>query len=263
MDFGLAQRLAHCMRLFVMLLIAGMTASGFANESSDSVYVHSDSPMLDVQNALHEAKASDKLLLLVMGAQWCHDSRGLAEKFEDPDVAEVLAEHYQTLFVDVGYYKDLRFISQRFNQAHYFATPTVMIIDADTERLINAKDMHIWGSADSLPAAKYLDYFTAYASKPLPLFESVPEKHAAALTAFEQQNAQRLTLAYERLVPAMQLEDRTGEVRDNFLKEWREVRAYRTSLQKDIQSIREQAVDSPERPLIFPSYEPFSWDARP
>ena len=38
----------------------------------------------NVDAALARALASDKRVLLVMGANWCHDSRGLAGWFEQP-----------------------------------------------------------------------------------------------------------------------------------------------------------------------------------
>ena len=218
--------------------------------------------MLDVQQALERAKFKDKLLLVVMGAQWCHDSTGLAEKFTDPRVAKVLADSYETVFIDVGYFKDLRDISRRFDQAHYFATPTVMIVAADSERLLNAKDMHIWGSADSLPLDKYVDYFTVYASNPVPQYVPLPPVQASVIASFEQQNAQRLTDAYQVLVPGMQAEERTGKAAKTFLKQWREVRQYRTALQQDIQSLREQAVESPEQELVLPAYPAFSWEEK-
>lgn len=246
-----------------LLLCATLTLHGHAKEPANpfvSVYVETEDPMRDVQVALDRAKSTGKLLLVVMGAQWCHDSRGLAEKFDDPAVAKVLAARYETVFVDVGYLGDLRAISQRFGQAHYFATPTVMIINADTERLMNAQDMHIWGSADRLPASRYLQYFTAYADNPPAYFAPLPEHHAASIAAFEQQNAERLTKAYRILAPGLEAEDRTGKASDEFIQQWREVRRYRVSLQKDIQTIRQQAIDAPATPLVLPAYDNFSWE---
>lgn len=246
-----------------LIVTATVALSAHAKEPlnpNPSVYIDSKNPMLDVQIALDAAKSADKLLLIVMGAQWCHDSRGFAAKSKDPDVAKVLADSYETVFVDVGYFKDLRAVSQRFDQAHYFATPTVMIIDPGTERLLNAGDMHIWGSADQLPTSTYLDYFTAYADNPAPQFVPLPDMHTTAISAFEEQNAQRLTNAYSVLAPGLKAEDSSGEAGDEFMQQWREVRRYRTTLQKDIQSIRKQAIESPDKSLIFPSYDDFSWE---
>lgn len=255
-----------CLLNLLCVLATSMVFAAQASESSRaqaSAYVESVDPMLDVQQALDRAKSSDKLLLVVMGAQWCHDSRGLVDKFGDPEVAAVLADSYETVFVDVGYFKDLRKISERFDQPHYFATPTVMIINANTERLINTRDMHIWGSADSVPTEKYLDYFSVYASNPSPQYVPLPDSQASVVSAFEQHNAQRLQDAYGVLVPGMQLEDRTGEAGKEFLKQWREVRQYRTSLQQDILRLRQQAQDSPEQNLLLPQYEAFSWEESP
>jgi thiol-disulfide isomerase/thioredoxin len=246
--------------VFIAILMLTNACSSGGSHSGESVYVSSENPMLDVQTGLEKAKANEKLLLVVMGAQWCHDSRGLAEKFYDNELAGLLSDNYEVVFVDVGYYKDLRDISQRFSQAHYYATPTVMIINAQTERLINAKDMHIWGSADSIPLSKYVDYFEAYANNSSAVFVPLPQSHESAIIAFEQQNAQRLSDAYTILVPAMKIERKTGEANDLFIKQWREVRKYRTSLQKDIQSIRQQAIESPSQAIVFPSYAPFSWE---
>ncbi|WP_439105875.1 thioredoxin family protein [Congregibacter sp.] len=243
-----------------------MGFSALASEATDgeiSAYVDSDDPMEDVQRGLERAKLSGKLLLVVMGAQWCHDSRGLVEKFADPRVAAVLAANYETVFVDVGYFKDLRALSQRFAQAHYFATPTVMIINADSERLINSADMHIWGSADSVDLEKYVEYFELYAANPTPQFVPLPDAQASVISAFEQQNGQRLQGAYEHLVPGMQAEDRSGTAGKEFLKEWREVWRYRSTLQQDIFSLRQKAREKPHEDLAIPRYPAFSWEDGP
>ncbi|EED33735.1 conserved hypothetical protein [gamma proteobacterium NOR5-3] len=262
MRFTVSSRFIFVVNLLCVLTVSAVSAAK-ASEPQDaqpSVYRESADPMLDVQQGLNRAKASERLLLLVMGAQWCHDSRGLVEKFNDPEVAQVLADSYETVFVDVGYFKDLRVISQRFGQAHYFATPTVMIINADSERLINRKDMHIWGSADSVPTEKYRDYFSAYARNPSPQFVPLPDSQASVIYDFEQHNAQRLQDAYGVLVPGMQAEDKTGEAGKEFLDQWREVRAYRTRLQQDILRLRQRAQEAPDEALQLPQYEVFSWE---
>ncbi|WP_439102037.1 thioredoxin family protein [Congregibacter sp.] len=237
----------------------------FAEDAStpqSSVYVDSDDPMADVQRALKAAKEEGRLLLLVMGAEWCHDSRGLAEKFTDPAVAAIIERYYKTVFVDVGYFKDLREVTRRFDQAHYFATPTVMIINAQTERLINREDMHIWGSADSVPREKYAEYFAAYAANPAPQFVPLPDAQASVVASFEGENAQRLQSAYEHLVPGMRTEDETGKASEAFFEQWREVWRYRTTLQRDIVTLRQQAQQAPDSELALPEYAPFSWEAQ-
>ena len=57
----------------------------------------------NIEQTLATAKAQNKQALLVLGAQWCHDSKGLAQKFSTPEMQKILTENYQTLFIDVGY----------------------------------------------------------------------------------------------------------------------------------------------------------------
>ena len=230
------------------------------NQAGESVYQPSVDPMQDVQLGLNTAKAQNKLLLVVMGAQWCHDSRTFAENLKHQRLSKILSKQYHIVFIDVAYYNDLRAITQRFEQAHYYATPTIMIIDPQTERLVNASDMHIWGAADSIALADYIAYFEGYANNPLPAYYPIPAKHAASIMAFEQEHSARLMQAYNFLVPGMKAEDKTGEANEAFYQHWGEVRQYRASLQKDIQVLRTQAIEQANLPLTLPTYPAFSWE---
>lgn len=253
------QILALLLAFFLLFTFALPGTAGTA-DGAGNVYLESADPGGDVQQALERAQQENKQLLVVMGAQWCHDSRGLAATFAEPEMAAILEQGYETVFVDVGYLTDLREITQRFNQPAYFATPTVMIIDPASERLLNASDMHIWGSADSVPLERYVDYFSAYADQQNSDAARAAPPRAAALEQFEQRNAQRLTDAYAGLAPLMRAKDSTGKASADFYTRWREVRKYRMQLQRDIQALREQAAANPEKPLSLPSYEAFSWE---
>jgi hypothetical protein len=89
----------------------------------------------------------------------------------------------------------------------------------------------------------------------------MPVAYAAEIASFEAQNAERLQQAYQQLVPGMRAEDRSGRASDEFLTQWREVRNYRTALQKDIYDLRQRAIESPEAPPALPTYAPFSWES--
>jgi thiol-disulfide isomerase/thioredoxin len=224
-------------------------------DTSPKVYVDSQTPVQDVEQALLKAKLSDKNLIVVMGAQWCHDSRGLASQFASKEMLPVL-EQYEVTYVDVGYYKDLRAISERFGLAHYFATPTVMIINPQTQAVVNTSDMHIWGSADSIPQQEYIDYFTEYASKSESTLPEVSAEHLKVIQKFQSDQANRLMLGYTKLIPGLENDDESEE----FFDQWRQVRKFRTKLQTDIFALYEQASENPDSTLNLPQYQPFSWE---
>lgn len=236
------------------------TQLAHADVVAPDVYVASNDAMGDVQRALDEAKVSDKQLLVVMGASWCHDSRGLASRFATPDLAAILKRHYQVVYVDVGYFNDLRHISERFGQAHYFATPTVMIINAESEQLVNASSMAQWGSADSIPLNQYIEYFTHHATVKSEPQTSVSPQNQVLINDFKTIQAQRLMDAYAKLVPDMKKEDSGKEPSDSFFSTWREVRTYRLRLQQDIQALYNKAHSLPSQPVALPTYASFSWE---
>ena len=83
------------MRLLASLLVLFLIAPpAMADEAAPSPFNQNYSAMEVVDDALAEALAKEKRLLLVFGANWCHDSRGLAGHFQDPELAAVLSDHW-------------------------------------------------------------------------------------------------------------------------------------------------------------------------
>lgn len=231
------------------------------HDKTPNVYVSSASPMSDIDIGMEKAKQRGTNLLLVMGAQWCHDSRGLASKFAKPEVAALLNDNYEVVFVDVGFYNDLRYITNRFGQASYFATPTVMVINPQNEEVVNRGDMDIWGSADSIPVADYLDYFSRYSTIHSASPQKISEKNKEILDTFTQNQAARLQLAYGRISSIMKERSKTKERDDSFMDLWGEVRNFRIQLQRDIKRLRQQANDDFDTVLTLPTYSKFSWES--
>lgn len=58
--------------------------------------------MAEVNSALSLAAQNDTRLLLVMGANWCHDSRALAGWLGTERFAALVDEHYELVFVNIG-----------------------------------------------------------------------------------------------------------------------------------------------------------------
>lgn len=120
--------------------------------------------MMDVDIALQGAKVSGRNVLLVLGGNWCHDSRGLAAKFNEPELAAVIAEGYELVWVDVGYRDRNLDVPQRFGIMELYGTPTILILSPEGE-LLNRDSAHDWRTADSKPYDETLVYFQRYAAK--------------------------------------------------------------------------------------------------
>lgn len=228
------------------------------------VFTANENPLKQVETALETAKTENKLTMVVMGAQWCHDSRALAENFSKPSMQKILDEHYVVQFIDVGYLQDHRNIAKKLGYPNYFATPTVLIVEPNTNTLLNYDDVNIWQNAASESFERYQQYF-AEAGKPInPEIKQnvVNSENQQALDKFTAEQSQRLTNAYAQLGPILQkYKEGTLDSADKFDETWKQVRSFRVSLQEDLVRLKHQAIES-EQPLVFPRYASFEWEQK-
>lgn len=106
----------------------------------------------EVQAALARAAATSRRVLLVFGANWCHDSRALAGWFATPRFKTMLADRYELVWINVGDApgeKDRNGdLARRFGLAGIAGTPTVLILDAAGKPL-NLSEAPGWKNAAS------------------------------------------------------------------------------------------------------------------
>lgn len=146
------------------------TPDGKSEEAGEH---HDDNPrpfdasrraMEDVDVALAMGSITDKRVLLVLGGNWCHDSRGLAAHFERPELAATIARHYELVWVDVGRRNRNLDVPRRFGVYELHGTPTVLILSSEGA-LLNEETAHDWRRAHSISYEDTLDYFQRQAMR--------------------------------------------------------------------------------------------------
>jgi hypothetical protein len=245
---------------------------GGSPEEKGELYLPSDDAMAEVDAALSRAAASQRLALIVLGANWCHDSRALAARLYQEPLAGLVAEHYETVLVDVGFLENGQDIVQRFGSPIYYATPTVLIVDPASGQLVNAGDRHQWGSAFSISVEDSVAYFKRMAEAvpgpdgPLP--GSDLDRLNEEIDAFEQRMAQRVGAGYAVVGPMLEAY-KAGQEDEEFEARWNEVSEFRLAIPGAIEQLRQEAarrVAAGEQgiELDYPEFPPFSWqvDAR-
>lgn len=116
----------------------------------------------DVDAAFSRAQTSGKMPLLVMGANWCHDSRGLAGRFEKPEFTSLINEHYELVYIDVGKRDKNLDIAKKFGIHEIIGTPTVLVLTS-TGELLNQDSAALWRRADSVSDEVTYSYFKTFA----------------------------------------------------------------------------------------------------
>lgn len=118
-------------------------------------------PALDagaaVDRALARAATESRLVLLVLGGNWCHDSRALASYLQQEDLRALIAAEYEVVYVNVGlpqtgdgFNLD---IGTRFG-VEIAGTPTVIALNPAGERLNSAEDAASWRNSASRDPAQ-------------------------------------------------------------------------------------------------------------
>jgi len=270
---GLYSRLLLIVTLVICSGLVVGCASAAETDPDGRLFQPSTDPLADVQQALDRAETSDRLALVVLGANWCHDSRALASRLYRPPLAELIQQHYELVFVDVGILDKGRAVLQQFGIAHFYATPTVLIIDPANRALVNDEDRHMWSNAYNIDMSSSVQYFEKWAMSD-PAAESVANSGSdstqltqlyAEIDQFEQQLAERVAAGYAVVGP-MLVAYEAGNAPEEFDASWGELRGFRMAIPDDIRELRHEAqrcVSEGEKDiqLVFPEYPLLSWES--
>ena len=158
---------SRLLNIVTLVICSGLMAAcaGAAETDPDGrLFQPSTDSLADVRQALVRAEDGDRLALVVLGANWCHDSRALAARLHSSPLAELIQKHYELVFVDVGFLDKGRDVVQQFGVPQFYATPTVLIIDPSSGSLVDDEERHIWANAYSIDMPDSVQYFEKWAT---------------------------------------------------------------------------------------------------
>ena len=253
----------------LLLIVTLVMCLGAETDPDGRLYQPSVDPLADVQQALSRADDGDRLVLVVLGANWCHDSRALASRLHSSPLAELIQQHYELVFVDVGFYDKGRAVTQQFGVAHFYATPTVLIIDPSNRALVNDEDRHIWSNAYNVDMSSSVQYFEKWAMNE-PGADPVPDSTQlrqlyAEVDQFEQQLAERVAAGYAVVGPMLEAYE-AGNAPEEFDASWDELRDFRMAIPNATRELRDEAQrrvfeGEEDIQLLFPEFPLLSWES--
>jgi thiol-disulfide isomerase/thioredoxin len=228
----------------LLTLFLAIVPAGFADDEHPRPFDENFDAMSVVDEALAQARGEDKRVLLILGANWCHDSRGLAHHLEDPEIAALLAQNYVQRFIDVGWRDQNHAVMNRFGVAAIYGTPTVFIIEPSTETLLNHAERSAWTSAASASTEAVHSYFERW-SHAYPALGGVAESSLIyqsmmiEIDLFEEDESRRLAAAYSDIGRWRSL---NADARpDNYRALSREVDRWRGGMPGHVADLRSQA----------------------
>ena len=161
----------------VTLIVAAALAVAACASAPDTVskpearsYHVSETASADVDAALARARQSGKRVLLVMGANWCGDSRALAGLLATYRFVELIERKYELVFVNIGMPSSgdghNLGIATRFGIQELPGLPNVLVLTGEGV-LVNPTTATSWGNARSRTGDAIYDELAALADLPV------------------------------------------------------------------------------------------------
>lgn len=248
--------LAGALGLSPALLAAESDAPGFPPTSG---YAQIDTSLDD---ARQDALRDDKLLMVVMGADWCHDSRAFIAYLDDPAFSALIDQRFVVVRVNIGFYEHIRGVVDRWDVPVIYGTPTVLVVEPGSDTVLNRDSLSYWRNADALGVQETVPYFDAFrpgTPAPAETLSAGLTDALAEIDAFERGQAERLYVAFEDLGQRLQAlgDERPDEA---FMKRWDNVAAMRSSITEDLARLRQSAraqdaAGADPIRLTFPDYD--------
>ena len=119
--------------------------------------------------ALTDAKAQNKLAVIVFGADWCHDSRALARVLLSDQFKTEFGARFAVTFINVGQPQtgagtNLDLV-KRLGVKNLKSTPALFVVSPAGKLLNGKQDAVSWRNAESRGEAAVLAWFRKLAAK--------------------------------------------------------------------------------------------------
>lgn len=162
------RRLAPAL-LLALVLPAGTALAEAASAEQTAFYKETADARADLDAALANAARDGRSAVVVFGADWCHDSTGLAKVLTGPAFREEFGARFSVTFIDVGVPqvgkgRNLDLIA-RYGVKRMRGTPALFVIGPDGRPCNSRRDAQSWRNADSRGEAAILDWFRRLSAK--------------------------------------------------------------------------------------------------
>lgn len=247
--------------LIALLFISQLSISS-ARALTNEAEIHSDFDYSQHPSSLaklHEAETraieNNKQVLIILGAEWCHDSMALAEQFSQTSLREALLSQYEIVTVDVGYLEAGFGIIHEYHLPTFYGTPTTLIVEPESRQILNRIDFAQWANAASIKTEKYWSYFIEQDFPTLADYE-LSDEVQTQIDIFESRQGERVMHGFQVAGPLLRryIESNREETTE-FLPIWYELAEFRSSLP---QMISEAIESNNQGSLVTPA--PLSWE---
>ncbi|HVP64026.1 MAG TPA: thioredoxin family protein [candidate division Zixibacteria bacterium] len=143
-----------------MLLIATSAALAQQIPIDPNLYPPNADAHKEIEEALHQASAEHKRVILMFGFQRCPDCHVLNYRFHQEPAKSILVANYILVHVDVGHYDKNMDLAQKYEIPLKKGVPALAVLDSNGKLLYSQKNGEFESARTMDPAP-----FTAFLEK--------------------------------------------------------------------------------------------------
>lgn len=140
-----------------------LLAVAFSANAATAPYDESANAPAQIQASLQEAKATNKPVLVVFGANWCGDCKVLDMSFKTGASAPLIQQHFKMVKVNVGKFDRNLDIAEAYGVPLKKGIPAVAILSIDGKVIYATKTGELADARNMGDTAIY-DFFVKVAS---------------------------------------------------------------------------------------------------
>jgi protein disulfide-isomerase len=148
--------------VFTFLLAASLSV--FAHGADVPVYDESADAQAQVAQALAKAKADNRKVMIVFGANWCGDCKMLDGEFKKPAMKALLDANYVIVKVDVGRFNKNLDVVKPYGDVIKKGIPSI-VITTHANQLVYATNGGELADARKMGEAGVAEFFQKLAAK--------------------------------------------------------------------------------------------------
>jgi thioredoxin 1 len=126
--------------LMLAVVAASAIFSGHAAAQQKQIYDETANAHAEIKEALEEARAEHKRVIVVFGANWCFDCHVLDEAFHRPELASIIAANYQVVHVDIGRGKKNQDLMDKYEVPMKRGIPGLAVLDSNGKLVYSQKN---------------------------------------------------------------------------------------------------------------------------
>ena len=153
--------------VLLLLMTAGLRAEPEYPKMGPDIYDPQADGMAQIAGAVSLAKASNKHVLIDLGANWCIWCRRLRDTFHGNEaVADELAGNYVLVLIDVNHRQGKKrndAVNDRFGNPMKEGLPVLVVLDADGRQLTTQETGALENGKDGHDPARVLAFLQKWA----------------------------------------------------------------------------------------------------